>query len=169
MCWIFAMDDRPLVDPDGVDNQRYRAKILMRVLEEKRVEIVVPTIVISELLVPMTDEERQSFVARIQEEFHCPPFDLYAATIAAQLHADHKKFSPKDRYENRKILKADCLIIATAKSAGAAEFYSHDAKARNLASLVMKASDMPRKAPNFVVDQDIRGTLPPPKTIKRLT
>ncbi|HUE69849.1 MAG TPA: hypothetical protein VMP01_03085 [Pirellulaceae bacterium] len=54
------------------------------------------------------------------------------------------------------MLKSDVLIIATAKAAGVAEFYTHDARARKLAATVMTAKDLPKKHPNFAVDQELR-------------
>jgi len=63
------------------------------------------------------------------------------------------------QYNQRHVLKADAMIVAAAKSAGATEFYSHDKKCRALAKRVMKSFDLPTRDPNdmFLADDIRRG------------
>jgi len=51
------------------------------------------------------------------------------------------------------------MIVASAKSAGATEFFTHDRKCRALAALVMKAHDLPTRDPNdmFLLGDIERG------------
>jgi hypothetical protein len=49
------------------------------------------------------------------------------------------------------------MIVASAKSAGADTFYSHDEKCLALASLIMKSSDLPKHDPDdMFIEDDIR-------------
>jgi hypothetical protein len=164
MLLIWYFDRRKGGADARFDEYRYRTRAPFAMLEEAKAEIVIPVVSIAELLVPMPDSERETFLAEAHRNFFCPPFDLKAAAIAARLASTHQKFSEQDRYEKRTTLKADLQIIASAKAVGAVEFYTHDRKARNLASTVMIAKDLPSKHPNFVVDQELRGiTLPQTK------
>jgi hypothetical protein len=167
MLLIWYFDRRPAGANDKLDEYRYRTRVLFTMLEEAKAEILIPVVSIAELLVPMPDAERESFLAEAHRNFFCPAFDIKAAAIAARLASSHQTFSAEDRYEKRTTLKADVQIIASAKAAGAVEFYTHDRKARNLASTIMVAKDLPTKHPNFVVDQELRGlALPEAKKAK---
>lgn len=159
MLLIWYFDRRPSPAKSHRAEMQHRTAVLFRILEDEHKQIVLPSIAVSELLVPMSGPEREAFLSRLHGDFECPTFDLKAAAIAAQLHAVHSSFSERDRYEKRPALKTDILIMATAKAAGAVEFYSHDKKARNLASQIMIAKDLPTSHPNFVVEQELKGSL----------
>lgn len=136
-----------------------RAKLLILMLAQKRETIVVPTIVVSELLVPLPQDLHGRFIAEFQKRFICPPFDLHAAEIAAVLWSKHAKLPQDQQYTQRKLLKADVMIVASAKAAGATDFYSHEKACRTLASQVMQAHDLPKRDPNdmFLLDDIERG------------
>jgi predicted nucleic acid-binding protein len=136
---------------------RTRAKILLDVLDEEKKQVVVPTITVAELLAPIAAKDHGRFVAEVTNRFICPPFDLRASSLAAQLWTLHKSFPKEMAFQDRPLLKVDMLIVATARAAGATEFYSHDARCRKLAeALSMKAHDLPKRHPNMFVDSEIR-------------
>ena len=92
--------------------------------------IVLPTVALSEILVPVPAEQRGTLVAAISGRFVCASFDLPAAAIAADLWSKHKGLPNDSQYDSRHVLKADTMIVATAKAAGATDFYSCDKKCR---------------------------------------
>jgi predicted nucleic acid-binding protein len=98
-------------------------------------------------------------VAQIAGRFVCPSFDLPAAAIAADLWSRHKQLPSDLKYDSRHVLRADAMIVATAKAAGATDFYSCDKKCRALADFVMAAHDLPTRDENdmFLVDDLRRG------------
>jgi hypothetical protein len=136
-----------------------RAKLLLHQLTRQKATIVLPTVAISELLVPVPKAQKGALIARFTKMFVCPPFDLEAAAIAADLWLRHKE-APKDQqYGRRQVLRADAMIVASVCAAGATEFYSHDRRCRALASLLMAARDLPTDDPEdmFLKDDIRRG------------
>lgn len=134
-----------------------RAKVLLHM--HGKGTIVLPTVAVSEILVPVPTSQKGALVAALSKKFVCPPFDLPAAAIAAELWSQHKSL-PKDlQYGSRHVLRADAMIVASAKAAGATEFFSHDRKCRALADLVMTARDLPKRDPDnmFLLSDIERG------------
>jgi hypothetical protein len=148
-----------------------RAKLLLYQLTRDHPAIILPTIAISELLVPVPPSKTGALIAALTEQFVCPTFDLPAAAIAADLWARHKKLPRESQYKNRHVLRADAMIIASVKAAGATAFYTNDKTCRTLASLVIPAHGLPDKPTNLediFVEGDIRrGEEPPPSRKKR--
>lgn len=147
-----------------------RARRLLDRLATDEATVVLPTVAIAELLVPVPKAESGLLIRELSDQFFCRNFDLPAAAIAADLWSLHKKLPKDQRYSNRHVLKADAMIIACAKAAGATVFYSNDKDCRKLAGLVMDAEGLPtqpRDLEEQFVDSDIRsGVEPPPKARK---
>ncbi|MBI1373941.1 MAG: PIN domain-containing protein [Phycisphaera sp.] len=134
------------------DNEMVRrARILFHQLDQRKDEIVIPAVAVAELLVPLTQTDRDTLVDLIQKRFHVPYFDLRAATIASDLWLKHRSI-PKEDQIKRAVLKMDVLIIASAKAAGAQVIYSHDRGCRKLASHIMDAYDLPEFDENLFVN-----------------
>jgi len=140
-----------------LEELRVRSKLLLHM--QGKDTIVLPTIAISELLVPVPAARRGILLTELLARFVCPSFDLSAAAIAAALWSEHKKLRSDLQYKNRHVLRADAMIVATAKSAGATEFYSHDKRCRALADIVMTGRDLPTRDPDdmFIVNDIRRG------------
>ena len=143
---------------------RVRSKLLLHIAARKKDTILLPTVAISELLIPIPSTQRGALIATVQKLFVCPAFDLPAASIAAELWSQHKKLPQDQQYDRRQVLRSDSMIIASAKAAGATDFYSHDKKCRALAAMVMKAHDLPTDDPKTCLS---RGTLPEAKPSTR--
>jgi hypothetical protein len=125
------------------DDLRVRSKLLLHIVARKKGIILLPTVAISELLIPVPSAQKGALIATLQKLFVCPAFDLPAASTVADLWSQHRKLPQNQQYDRRQLLRSDCMIIASAKAAGATEFYSHDKKCRALASLVLTAHDLP--------------------------
>lgn len=134
-----------------------RAKLLLHMLRDSIV--ILPTIAVSELLVPVPAAKKGVLVAELQTRFLCPQFDIQAAAIAADLWAKHRKLPKDSQYKQRQVLRADSMIIATCKASGATVFYSHDSGCRDLANLVMKGHGLPKDDPTdmFIKNDIERG------------
>jgi hypothetical protein len=157
-------------DTKDVLECRIRSKILLELLTDQHATVVVPIVCVAELLVPIPPDKRGDFLTTLQAQFSCPPFDLPAASIAADLWQFQKSLPKEAQYSDRRLLRADLQIIASAKAAGATVFYSHDAKFRKVASHVMTAQELPKKHSDMFVDRDIRDSIlgkpkPDPKTL----
>ncbi|HVA48043.1 MAG TPA: PIN domain-containing protein [Pirellulales bacterium] len=127
-----------------------RAWMLLEMLHDEKRQIVVPTVAVAELLAGIPHAQHGQFVAEMQQRFFMPPFDIRAASVSAKLWQDHRGL-PKADQLSRSVLKADALIIATAKVAGATDFYSHERKARRLAELAgLSGKDLPVHTGNFL-------------------
>lgn len=135
-----------------------KAKLLLHMLRNDTV--ILPAVAVSEILVPVPSTNRGILTAKLASMFVCPSFDLPASAIAAELWAKHKKLKPS-QHRQRQVLRADAMIVASAKAAGATLFYSHDKKCRQLASQIMEARDLPHRDPTdmFAVKDIERGEL----------
>ena len=160
VAWGFRDPERP-GDPADLKEKRRRAQILFAELEAKKATIVVPTIVVAELLIPLPAEAHGNFLAELNKYFFCPPFDLRACGLAAELWVKHRALAKEDQLV-RRTLKADTMIVATAKSVGATVFYSHDHKCRRLAQQAgMIAKDLPEHSEDLLTEAEIRHGNPP--------
>ena len=143
----------------------YRSHALLVDLEKRGEKIIIPVVSVAELLVPLDTSQHGAFLATLTARFFCPPFDMHAASLAAQLWSYHRTLPPSEQL-GRLVLKADVQIIATAKAAGASTFYSHDSKCRKLAIRAgMKASDLPTHCEDMFEDAELKkklGVLSPP-------
>lgn len=133
-----------------------RAHILLDILERQKATIIIPSVSVAELLVGVAPAQHANFLAEIQKRFRCPSFDLPASQLAAWLWLEHRKLPAADQLQ-RTVLKSDVMIIATAKVAGASDFYSDEAKCRKLAKLAgMEPRELPTHHPDVFMDLEFR-------------
>lgn len=138
------------------DDKIVRSRMLLQIINDQKEELIFPAIAVAEYLVPFAPSDHGAQIAKIQNYFFCPPFDIHAASIAAELLQRYRKLPPSQQTASRAQLKADIQIVATAKAAGVQRFYSHDKACRKIASLVMQEEDLPKTTGKFHLDQDIR-------------
>ncbi len=128
---------------DGPDEQQKRAKFLFQKLEEEKAQVIVPAIVVAEYLVPVRQDERDRVAALLGESFRVVPFDIRCTVLAAQIFGQFKKGKASKTVGGRDLLKADAMIVASAKAAGASVFYTDDKRCRKMAGSVMEARGLP--------------------------
>ncbi len=142
---------------------RARAKLLFYRATDKD-KFVLPTVVMSELLVPVPKSQRGPLILALQRRFICPPLDIRAASIAAEFGAEYKKRPQDQSYTSRDVVRADALIVASAFAGSASHFCSHDAQCRTLAKLAgMEALDLPTAETmedQFLLNDIRTGTVP---------
>jgi len=137
-----------------------RSRILLRDLDEKKEIVIVPTVAVAELLCPIDPKEHGKFIAVLTQRFFCPPLDIRAASLAAELWQYHRGL-PSNEQISRTVLKADVLIIASAKVGGASAFYSHDAKCRKVALRAgMKPRDLPTHSEDLFINAEMQSASP---------
>jgi predicted nucleic acid-binding protein len=140
-----AVPSKPGEKSNDIVDLQERAKLLIYRAADQGDTIVLPTVAISELLVPVPPGQRSAVVQILEKTFRCPPLDIPAAVIAADVWARFKSLSKGEpRTSDRSVLRADALIVASARAANATHFYSHDSQCRTLAELAgMKGLDLP--------------------------
>lgn len=160
--WAMRPEKKKKQSPQNVPEMRRRARILLRMLESEKIELYIPSIVISELLAGVEGQKHARLLAEFDVRFFCPPFDTKACPLAARLWQFERGLPgassglPKEEQSDRKVLKSDILIVASAKVAGVTLFYSHEAKCRRLATEAgMTTQDLPMTSGNFVTDQEV--------------
>ncbi len=139
-----------------VTEMRRRSKLLLRTLAEDDETVIVPAIAVSEVLLGIRLEEHGEFIAKLQEHFFLPPYDLRAASLAAKLWQETREL-PKEEQPARTTLRADVMIVATAKVAQAKTIFSHDEKLRKLATRAgIIARELPTHSDNLFVNEEVR-------------
>jgi predicted nucleic acid-binding protein len=155
----------------GPPDKRTHAGYLFRQLDadrdergENNVQIIIPTIVLAEFITPVRSrEERERVIGELGKRFLIEPFDEQDAALAATLwhfgKGSRQKHSPP-RDGQRVVLRADTMIVATARGHGATEFFSDDEGARAMAAEAgMIAKKLPTIAPSLY-EQDDATTRP---------
>jgi predicted nucleic acid-binding protein len=125
---IVAIDSMTLVwgiRKRGSKENLEHAAILFAELERDDATIIVPAVVVAEYLIPVPSEDRDNTVTALQR-FQIEPFDVRDAVLAAKLWSDGKTRRQMASAGARICLRADTLIVATAKNRGAREFYTDD-------------------------------------------
>lgn len=160
--WAMRPEKKKKTAPQNVPEMRQRAKMLMRLLGDRGVGLCVPSIVIAELLAGIEQSNHAKVLAAFEQRLFCPPFDTSACILAAKLFQYERGLPgvsaglPAAQRSNRKVLKADTLIVASAKIAGATSFYSHEPSCRRLAEYAgIEAFDLPTSTGNWVMDKEV--------------
>lgn len=142
-----------------------RSRLLLRELKSENTRIFIPTVVVAEVLIGVDQLRHGEFVAALEKHFIIVPLDIHATSLAAKLWIKNHDGPSEDAIE-RKYLKSDVLIVATALVAGAKVFYSHDKKCRKLADRAgMIGRDLPETS-RYLFDltesEDLRLPIPSP-------
>jgi predicted nucleic acid-binding protein len=160
-----------MVDQNPVHAEKEkRSRHLLFDLEEAKAKIVIPSLVLTELLLPIDSQHHGTFLAVMSQRFYCPPYDLPSTSLAARLWQRGRTLPPEERGK-RAVLKADAMIVATAKQHGARFFYTDDGNCRKLAEWAgLVARPLPTHSLNLFAGTD--ATQPaapsPPTTARRL-
>ena len=133
-------------DSKKLNDLTLRSKILLHI--HRKDMLVLSTIAVAEILVPVPKKEKGKLISILSERFVLADFNAQAAAIAAEIWSEHKKLPADMQYKKRLVLKADSMIVASAKAVGADEFYTSDNNCRKLAKLVMDGYDLPKDDPN---------------------
>jgi len=143
---VVAIDTMTLVwgvRKHGAKENLEHAALLFSQLERDEATIIVPSVVVAEYLIAVPPDNREQTIAAMKR-FQIEPFDVRDAALAAKLWCDGKTKRQMSREGARICLKADILIVATAKNCGAREFYTNDEDCLDMAQLAgMDAKRLP--------------------------
>ena len=152
---IFLRPEVPIpAGPGGVkiDMPRERVDHLIQTLEKARTKIIIPTPVLSEVLVRAGPKASQEIVERVNRlaVFRVTPFDARAAIEVAAMTRAAISATGKKRGRSAATwakIKFDRQIVAIAKVARATTIYSDDKDVRTIATAeqieVLSLADLP--------------------------
>lgn len=101
-------------------------------LDKQKVDIILPSLIVGELLVPIAPHDHAQVLAKLSTDWMIVDYDIRAARLFAEMRYDSAIKQIMDDIRNRnpfatrKQLIADVLIIATAIVNGAEKIYSHN-------------------------------------------
>ncbi|MGB2822129.1 MAG: PIN domain-containing protein [Phycisphaerae bacterium] len=144
---VVAVDSMVLVwgiRKTGPEEKIRRARYLFSELEDDEAQVILPSVAVAEYITPLASpDERAQVVAAMGERFIISPFDANDAILAAQLYREGQARRKMGARGARVCLRADSLIVATAKNHGAREFYTEDVDCYNMASQVIHTKKLP--------------------------
>ncbi|MBF0241005.1 MAG: PIN domain-containing protein [Desulfamplus sp.] len=125
----------------GQEEMIKKASYLLEKCQESKTEIIIPSIVVGELLSALPSDKHGAFINALKY-FKIPPFDIQAAVIYAKMWQSNKALrkDEKNQGAKREEMKADCMIVATAKARGSSCIYSEDVRLRKFAEGHIKAA-----------------------------
>jgi len=119
-----------------------RARWLFDFLNQEQAQVIMPAVSVSEYLCKVPIADHKNVLAALAERFILAPFETRAAAFAAELFDKGK--AERVMGEGARVrLRNDCLVVASAKAAGAEILYSHDGDCRSLARHIMQSADLP--------------------------
>ena len=136
---IVAVDSMTLVwglRDVGTDQQCRDAKFLFSQFSARKTQVVISAVSVSEYLTAIDHQQHEAVIAVLAKRFLIQPFTPDCAALAAVLFCRGQKMRTKGVEGGRAILRADTLIIATAKIHGAGCIYSNDGDCRDLANTI---------------------------------
>lgn len=112
-----------------------QCRLLVQDHKDRKVTIMVPSVVLAEYLTGQSDEAQKESCEIIGKHFFIAPFDTRAAAIAAEIFDKATFDSVREESETpRQCLKADYQIIATAIAHNATAIYADDGHFKSLAN-----------------------------------
>lgn len=152
--------------PSQVD-QIAPAVEFFRWLDENNSTIIVPTPLVTELLMRAEPDERGKILSVLEGNFSIREFDMLSAKYAADIWNQKKRAGVIDEIKKGEIslrtkIKIDTQLLAIAMAAEATVFYTDDEKLVKLAEGFIPARKIPMQAQaNFLAKLD--ATAPPAK------
>lgn len=134
----------------GQEEMNERAEWLFQWADQNEHEIVIPTVVISEVLAPENPGARAFFLETMSKSFIIATFDTRAALKYAEiLHGRLKEVVAlaNETGTVRQKMKIDHLIIATALVNGASVIYSYDDGLKKFAAGYIDVKEFPPLPP----------------------
>jgi predicted nucleic acid-binding protein len=117
----------------GQEDMLARAAAFVDQMNQDRVRILVPSVVIAEFLVNVPAQRHDDVLSAINARFQVGIFDLSAAKMAADIMRRYI-FDRRGQYPEglqpeqwtKPVIKFDCQVLATAITRGASALYTHD-------------------------------------------
>lgn len=151
----------------GQENMIPRTKAFIRKLQDDKIHVLIPSVVIAEFLMPIPPDMYATVINLFDRGFVVAPFDTAAASQFAKIWLSKKGQelvnSLVESGSTRAELKVDSLIVATAISQKAECIYSHDAGVKAFAQGHIAVKEIPfisEQTAAFGTDKKDWGKLP---------
>jgi predicted nucleic acid-binding protein len=132
-------------EPDQIEMIK-KARGFFDDLDQKNIQVIIPTVVVAELLVQESFEKQVVFLDVIQKNFIVGILDLQVAMeyarIVGKRHATIDKIMESFSVRKDK-MKFDHIIVATALLYGASCIYSYDDGVKKFAEGLIEVKEMP--------------------------
>jgi predicted nucleic acid-binding protein len=116
-------------------------------LDDKQIKAIIPSVVLSEFLMPIPADKMGIYLHKIDEKFLVIPYDAMAAIEFAKIwqskNDDNTIQALRHDGFSKHHLKVDGMIIATAVTQKASCIYSHDTGLKKLASGYIEVKEIP--------------------------
>lgn len=131
----------------GQEGMIPRTKVFIHKLQEDRIHVLIPSVVIAEFLMPIPPDMHATVINLFDRGFVVVPFDTAAASQFAKIWLSNKGQELVDSLirngSTRAELKVDSLIVATAVSQRAECIYSHDGGVKAFAQGFIEVKEIP--------------------------
>jgi len=121
------------------------AQYLIQMLENEKVRVVIPTLVLSEATARMEEDDKHEFIKRLCEQVEIIPYCTKSALEYSTIRRIGMKRKNKDF--TRKEIIVDSMIVSCCKANGVHQLYTDDSNLKSLASQFMEAPDLPFPPP----------------------
>lgn len=141
-----------LKDPLSADYNERATQLITR-LYDQNVNIIIPTLCVSELLVAYAPHEQNGIRAVIEQNFRSVPFDNLAAVQTARAYrmnkerGQHEDFKTKNPSYPRQKLKVDHMIVGVAMANKVDMLYTNDSGLFNFSQGHVAAMMLPEAGP----------------------
>lgn len=153
----WAIRQRPTAGQEGMVD---KAKAFFRLLDDVKATILVPTPVVTELLLGADVSERTEILRQLEERFYVREFDKISAVHAADVWNKKRKDGVIDQLRKNAVtilppegngwmrskIKVDIMILGTAIASNVSAFYTEDAGLASLADGFVPVRAMPEIA-----------------------
>lgn len=157
LAWCVRREGVQSPTPDQIQ----RAEWLLEELAEMNAQLILPSIVVSEYLVPIDPARHAAVIASMSKRFLIKPFDVHCASLAARLFAHGKANRPQNIPMGRECVRSDAMIIATAVVHNAKLFYTDDGDCLKLAKTTrLDARGLPLNSVYLFKEKDSRKKKP---------
>jgi hypothetical protein len=154
---IVAVDSMTLVwglRREGPQQECLNAQWLFSQFTARQTQVIVSTVALSEYLTAIDPTLHEAVVEKMEERFIFYPFTKDCASLAAALFQTGQQMRNKNVPGARATLRADAMIVASAKVHGAGCIFSHDRDCRDLANTITQdfGRDLPEAEVNLYGD-----------------
>lgn len=146
---------------EGQEHMIEKAENFFKYMDNERIEIIIPSIVVAEILTPEDETKRAEYSRILTKSFRICDFDLLASKKYAELLStklSNVKQYAQDNGIRKDKMKFDFGIVATAIVNNASIIYSHDPDLTKFASGLIDVRTMPSIPQQTSMDFEIEET-----------
>jgi predicted nucleic acid-binding protein len=115
---------------DGQEDMIDRTKRFLKWLDNRKTQILIPSVIIAEFLMSVPPEHHTSITNLLERSFVVAPFDTQAASMYSRIWQEKKGQGIVKQLQKggktREAIKVDCMLVAIAVVRKASIIYSHD-------------------------------------------